>query len=132
MDNDTHEKIKKLDYVHLNNRISQEQLAIEFLKSDIWLYPTDFQETYCITALEAMCAKCLIATVDYCGLGNIIQGKGVICKSPIDENLNELLEKLFFVLDNKNLKNHFVEKAYNWAIEQTIENLAKEWITNLF
>jgi hypothetical protein len=132
LDNDTHEKIKKLDYVHLNNRISQEQLAIEFLKSDIWLYPTDFQETYCITALEAMCAKCLIATVDYCGLGNIIQGKGVICKSPIDENLNELLEKLFFVLDNKNLKNHFVEKAYNWAIEQTIENLAKEWINNIF
>lgn len=132
LDEETHQKIKKLNYVNLNNRISQEELAIEFLKSDIWLYPTDFQETYCITALEAMCSKCLVATVDYCGLGNIIKGKGVVCNSPIDQNLNELLEKLFFVLDNNKLKNHFIEKAYNWAINQTIENLAKEWITNLF
>ena len=34
-----------------------------------------------------MAAKCLIATVDFCGLGNIVQGKGIVCKEPIEENI---------------------------------------------
>ena len=132
IDDETLKNIKKLDYVFLNNRLSQDDIAIEFLKSDIWLYPTDFKETYCITALEAMASKCLVATVDYCGLGNIVKGKGVICDSPIDKNIDNLLEKLFFVLDKQYLKNHFIEKAYKWASEQTFENLALEWINNIF
>ena len=102
IDFETLQIINELDYVYLNPRVSQEQLSIEFLKSDIWLYPTDFQETYCITALEAMCAKCLVATVDYCGLGNIVQGKGITCKSPIKDNTDDLLNKLFFTLPNPN------------------------------
>lgn len=127
IDIDTLKIVESLDYVILRPRIKQEELAIEFLKSDIWLYPTDFEETYCITALEAMAAKCLIATVDFCGLGNIVQGKGIVCEEPIEENINDLLTKLFFVLDKKSLKEYFTEKAYNWAIEQTYENLASEW-----
>ena len=132
IDFDTLQNINKLDYVYLNPRISQDELAIEFLKSDIWLYPTDFQETYCITALEAMASKCLVATVDYCGLGNIIKGRGIVCDNPIDENIDDLINKLFFVLEKHQLKSHFINKAYNWAIEQTYENLVKEWIEIIF
>ena len=132
IDYETLQAIIQLDYVYLNQRVTQEELAIEFLKSDIWLYPTDFQETYCITALEAMASKCLVATVDYCGLGNIIKGKGIVCNNPIDENINDLVKKLFFVLEKDQLKSHFINKAYNWAIKQTYQNLAKEWIENIF
>lgn len=116
------------DYIFLNERVDQDLIAIEYLKSDIWLYPTDFSETYCITALEAMASKCLVATVDYCGLGNIVEGRGVLCDHPIENNIDNLLKKLFFVLENKPLKNHFIEKAYNWSMEQTYENLVKEWL----
>lgn len=132
IDIETLQIINELDYVYLNPRVSQEQLSDEFLKSDIWLYPTDFQETYCITALEAMCAKCLVATVDYCGLGNVIKGRGIACNNPIEKNLDDLVEKLFFVMEKPSLKSHFIEKAYNWAVEQTYEKLAKEWIVNIF
>ena len=130
-DSSTLESIKNLDYVFLNKRITQDELAIEFLKADVWLYPTNFKESYCITALEAMASKCLIATVDYCGLGNIVQGKGVLCKSPIQDNKDVLLEKLFFTLDNQSLKNHLIEKAYEWSLNQTYEKLVYEWINNI-
>lgn len=36
-----------------HGRINQAQLAKEFQKSSVWLYPTYFSETYCITAIEA-------------------------------------------------------------------------------
>ena len=132
IDNDTMEKIKNMDYVFLHERVSQEQLAIEFLKSDIFLYPTEFQETYCITALEAMISKCLIVSVDYCGLGEIVKTKGILISHPIKDNIDELLRKLFFVLDKPYMKEHLIDKAYNWAIEQNYEKLAKDWIRNLF
>jgi glycosyltransferase involved in cell wall biosynthesis len=132
IDTDTMEKIKKMEYVYLNNRVSQEELSIEFLKSDIFLYPTNFQETYCITAVEAMASKCLVATVDYCGLGEIVKTKGITVPYPIKDNIDELVRKLFFVLERPELKNHFIETAYNWAINQTYENLAYNWIKNLF
>ena len=127
IDNDILKNITKLDYIYLNSRVSQEELAIELLKSDIFLYPTDFTETYCISALEAMASKCLVATVDLAGLGEIVKGKGITCKAPIKDNINDLIDKMFFVLDRSHLKNHFIETAYNWAIEQTYEKLAIEW-----
>jgi hypothetical protein len=128
IDKELEDKIKLLDYVYLNNRLNQDEIAIEMLKSDIWLYPTDFQETYCITAVEAMAAKCLIATVDYAGLGNITAGKAILCKHPISSNKDELLKKLFYVIDNQTIKEHYINKAYDWAIQQTYDSLAKEWI----
>ena len=125
-------KIEKMDYVFIHGRVSQDQLAIEFLKSDIFLYPTDFQETYCITALEAMMSKCLVVTVDYCGLGEIVKSRGITVPYPIKDNIDELLRKLFFVLDKPNIKSHFIDTAYNWAIKQNYEELANDWIENLF
>jgi hypothetical protein len=132
IDSNTLNIIDSLDYVYLKERIPQDQLAVEFLKSDVWFYPTNFSESYCITALEAMASKCLIATVDYCGLGNIVKGKGILCEPPIQDNVDELIDKLFFVLERPALKNHFINTAYNWVANQTYEKLAQEWIDEIF
>ena len=132
IDYDTLIKIEKLDYVILNKRVSQAELAIEFLKSDVWLYPTDFEETFCITALEAMMAKCLVVTVDFAGLSETVKGRGIVCKHPIDKNIDDLVKKLFFVLEKPYLKEHFIEKSYEWALQQTYQSLATDWVKNLF
>jgi len=125
-------EIKNMDYVFLNERLNQNDIAIEYLKSDIWLYPTDFTETYCITAVEAMISKCLVVTVELAALVNIVGNRGVTCKSPIEENMEILFNKLCYVLDNPKVKNFYIEKAYNWAINQTFDNLSQEWIDNIF
>ena len=125
---ETLKKIEELEYVFISARVSQEELAIEFLKSDIFFYPTDFKETYCITVLEAMCSKCLVITVKLAALTEIVEGKGVLCDYPFRENIPELLEKLYFVLDRPRLKTHFINTAYNWGIEQTYDRLVDEWI----
>ena len=128
IESETLYKIDQLNYVNINGRVSQEQLAIEFLKSDIFFYPTDFKETYCITCLEAMCSKCLIVTVKLAALTEIVEGKGVLCEYPFRDNIEELLHKLYFVLNRPVLKNHFIENAYKWGINQTYTELSNEWI----
>jgi glycosyltransferase involved in cell wall biosynthesis len=116
------------EYVFLHNRVNQEQLAIELLKSDVWFYPTNFEETYCISAVEAMVAKCLVVTVELAALKEIVATRGVLCKYPIEENKERLIEKLFFIFENPHLKEHLINKAFDWAAKQNFESLSEEWI----
>ena len=130
IEENTLKKIKELDYVSLNSRISQSEIKDELLKSDVWLYPTTFPETYCISALEAMAAGCLVAGVKYAGLTNTVENRGIMCEHPIKDKNNQdiLLKKLFFVLDNQEIKQQYITKARDWALKQTYYNLAVEWI----
>ncbi len=49
--------------VVFHGRVGQVELAKSFLQSQLWLYPTDFLETSCISAMEAQAAGCkLVAT----------------------------------------------------------------------
>jgi hypothetical protein len=130
IDNECLKIINSLEYVFLNARLNQDQIAIEFLKSDIWFYPTHFKETYCISAIEAMCSKCLVVTAKLAALTEIVECKGILYSFPYNEE--EVLKKLFFTLERKNLKNLLIDRAYQWAITQTFQKLAHEWIEDIF
>ncbi len=49
-------KIKDNDFVIYHGNVSKQVLMKHFLEASVWLYPADFIETYCITAIEALCA----------------------------------------------------------------------------
>lgn len=134
IDNDLLILIKSLDYVELNPRTDQKTLSTAFMKSDVWLYPTEFEETYCISALEAMASGCLVASVKHAGLANTVGPRGLLGKHPISlkQNQEDLLVKLYYVLDRDDIKKRYVEKAREWALTQTYESLAKEWEENFF
>jgi glycosyltransferase involved in cell wall biosynthesis len=70
--------INENDYIYLSPRISQDQLSIELKKSDIWLYPCSFNETYCISAVEAMASGCLVASIKIAALTEIIHDRGIM------------------------------------------------------
>ena len=52
------QKIKDNPWIRYHGKLDQDTLAKELCEAAIWLYPANFIETYCITALEAMYAKC--------------------------------------------------------------------------
>lgn len=113
--------IESLDYVKLNDRLSQDLLAKELLSCDIWLYPTHFNETFCITALECQLSNILCIST---GLGSLSEiNKGVIYKEE-----KELFAKLK-LLENENIKKLILNKQYKWAKEQTYDRKVNEWIT---
>jgi glycosyltransferase involved in cell wall biosynthesis len=48
--------IAERPFVKFHGNVTQERLTTEFRSSAVWLYPTNFLETFCITAIEALCA----------------------------------------------------------------------------
>ena len=113
------------DYVHLHGRVSQEQLTLELLKSDVWFYPTIFDETYCISAVEAQAAGCLCVSVARGSLSEIIADRGVLVS---DSNRKKLLPKMFAVMDNPEQKQKITQRARHWAMKQTFDSLTDEWL----
>jgi len=122
------------EYVFLSPRVSQDQLVIELQKSDVWLYPTCFTETYCISSVEAMASGCLVATNNEAALSEIVHDRGVM----VDKNdctIEEMIQKLFVelckVLDDPKLKEEITERGYEWALKQDFYRLALDWKKNL-
>ncbi len=49
-------KIKENSFVTMHGQVTKEVLMQHFKEAAVWLYPADFIETYCITAIESLCA----------------------------------------------------------------------------
>jgi glycosyltransferase involved in cell wall biosynthesis len=111
-------------------RQSQEQIAKEYMKADIWFYPTDFEETYCITAVEAQAAGLLCVTTDTGSLPEIVGSRGVIINHLSTDQ--DMLKKLFFAIDNQQVKHMLTTKATQWARQQDINSLVNDWIKLIF
>jgi glycosyltransferase involved in cell wall biosynthesis len=71
------EASKSLDVVY-HGRVNQEELADQFMKSEVWLYPTLFLETYCIGAAEAQAASCKMVTSNLAALNETVGSKGTL------------------------------------------------------
>lgn len=54
--------------IYQHGRIPQKELAEHQKNATIWAYPTNFMETFCITALETQAAGVIPATSDLAGL----------------------------------------------------------------
>lgn len=62
---DTYEKAKKMDGVTWHGRTGQRELYQEFMKSGLWVYPTDFTETSCCSCMEAQAMGAIPITRPY-------------------------------------------------------------------
>ena len=55
---------RALDGVVYHGAVSQTRLAVELSCSDVWAYPCTFEETSCVSAMEAMASGCLLVSTD--------------------------------------------------------------------
>jgi glycosyltransferase involved in cell wall biosynthesis len=70
----THERFG----VVFHERVPQDRLAVEFLKSGVWGYPTSWWETSCITAMQAQAAGCRTVTTARGALVDTAGGAGTM------------------------------------------------------
>ncbi len=115
--------------VYEHGRVDQARLAEEYLRSDIWFYPTHFTETYCISALEAQMAGALCVCSRLGGLISTVGNRGVLIDGdPISrEYLMRSIGALMEVLNDPERKADLVARGRAWAREQTWHNRAAEW-----
>lgn len=60
-------------WIHYHGNIEQRQLAEEFSSAVVWLYPTNFLETFCITALEMLLCRVFPVVRNWGGLADTLR-----------------------------------------------------------
>jgi glycosyltransferase involved in cell wall biosynthesis len=117
-------------FIFLRPRVPQDELVKELQKSDIWLYPTCFEETYCISSVEAMASGCLVVTFSYAALCEVVGDRGVMVDlNSENRNISNrlLFEEMCKVLDDPQKKREITERGYDWALQQDFHSLALDW-----
>jgi glycosyltransferase involved in cell wall biosynthesis len=85
-----------------HGRINQDQLAKAFMKSSVWLYPTYFSETYCITAIEAQLGGAIPVTNRLAALNETVVSGFDITGDVHDPNVQEVYaQAVIHVLTSK-------------------------------
>jgi glycosyltransferase involved in cell wall biosynthesis len=91
------EILNKMPGCYVSDSILQKQLAREFMKSSILTYPNIFEETSCITAMEAQAAGCAIVTSALGALPETVEDSGILI--PIRQGPGEYLKEFIAAVD---------------------------------
>lgn len=121
--------------VKLLGKVSHEELFHELAKSDVWFYPTEFCETYCMSALEAQLAQCLCIAYNVGCLNTTVGAdRGYIftfpknAPPPSKHAIVNVLVDIISSPEKKQQNDQLRHNAQTWARTQTWENRAKEWL----
>jgi glycosyltransferase involved in cell wall biosynthesis len=106
-----------------HNRVDQWHLARAFMASEVWLYPTRFCETGCITALEAQAAGAIPVTNNLAALGEVVRG-GIVL--PPDSDDDAYLDGLAR-LNDPDLAKELRRIGRQHARTFSWRNIAREW-----
>jgi predicted O-methyltransferase YrrM/tetratricopeptide (TPR) repeat protein len=110
--------------------VSKSELLQEWARADVWFYPCTFEETFCLTALEAAATRTLAITNDLGSLSEVVGERGIIVPGdPQTEEWQErAMEALVGVLQNKGKQNYLIAANYEWARKRTWKARADEFV----
>ena len=108
-----------------HDRVDQETLAKEMIKSSLWLYPTEFEEIHCITALEMQAAGVYPITTGFAALAETQQSGVKIAGDPKTKEWREkFIKAICLAVDT----NPDIQDGYDYAKSCSWDNVAKLWI----
>lgn len=122
---DIDKTIKLLDLKDVTHHgsVSPSQLHAHMLSSQFWCYLTDYEETYCITALEMQRARVLPITTNVAALGETVNSGIILDNSETKWDLAiELLDRIGSELINKSL-----DSSSSWVKRQTWNSRSYDW-----
>jgi len=122
--------VNEMDGVYFLGALSPSELYKQIKSAEYWVYPSQYDETYCITALEMMFGRVKIVSTDTGNLINLLMGKGGLISTPsdVDKLKEDIFEKLLDVYNDKSLAMANLETAYNFAKNENWSNRYNQWI----
>ncbi len=112
-------------------RVGHKELARDFVASDAWVYPTDFWEISCITAMRAQAAGAVPICTDFAALNETVQhglktagvteigGMNAAAMLNFRSALRDYLSGKASV--DREAMMHWAQEKFTWA------NVAKQW-----
>ena len=127
-------KLLKINTTGIQNHgwVSKKVLAETWNTTEFWFYPCIFEETFCLTALEAAISKTFVITNGLAALAESASGGLIIQGNPLTKEWQETaLTELFKHMDNSNLKYESIEQNYNWAKELSWKNQTIKFLKSI-
>jgi len=128
------DRLKANGYAEGGHMINHKEVAKKYLESSFFLYPTQFYEISCISAMKAQLAGCIPVTSDFAALDETVQfghkihteGKKWLTESTFAvDNLDKYVECILFYMDNdidyQDEMKQWVIDNYNWDL------IANQW-----
>lgn len=125
--------IAERPWVVYHGNLEQKQLTKELASACVWLYPTKFLETFCITALEMLACKVFPVARHYGALQNTLAQADILgyaqlvhsdCETP--EEIDLYAREVRYALESREWeKIKFDTNLVSW------ESVAKEWISQM-
>ena len=115
--------------VKMHGWVSKETLARAWLEAEAWLYPCTFQETYCLTAMEAAVSRTLAVTNDLAALQNTVGRRGIMVPGDAADPAwqERALTALFSALETKEVKSTALRDNEAWAAANSWSARAAEF-----
>lgn len=122
-------------------RVGQKTLAREFMKAQLWAYPTWFTETFCITACEALASGTPIVTTDVAALTTTVGDAGVIV--PVPQNQwgcgltgdpvfqGKFVEECVSMLTSEARWQAYAEKSLEKAKQFGWDGIVEDWLSGV-
>lgn len=125
---DSMKKKMEQDGVKNHGRVDQSTLAQEMQKSSLWLYPTDFPEIHCITALEMQLAGCYPITTGFAALAETQQSGVKIPGDPTSDEWRErFVNEVEMAVKNPDMYQDEIKKGKEYAKSCDWNNIATLW-----
>ena len=124
------QQIKKLidqPDITVHGWVNKNVLAEAWSTADYWLYPCIFEETFCLTALEAAISKTKVITNGLAGLAETAKYGVVIPGDP-----NTLQWQMMSLNSLKKYNEHLIRLNYKWAKTLTWKMQTKCFMQQIF
>lgn len=116
--------------IYNHGRVNQDELAKAMYKSTFWGYPTQFMETFCITAIENQAAGVIPITSKLAALQETVALKDLLVEgwpSNLDYQ-NRWLSLLITVIEMEGEERQKIrEIGRNYALQYSWENAYSQW-----
>lgn len=121
-------------FVNAFGYVDHERLSKEFRSADVWFYPTDFDETDCMSAKEAQFGGCIVICTKKSGLLHSMDASRgfYLDKKPVygQEYNTQTFETLHRVISMTEAEKEEKRRvAQEWAATQTWDNIfTQHWL----
>ena len=120
----------KCEYIFFHGWVSDVEVIKHFTEeADIWFYPTHFNETYCVSALQAQLTKTLCICTDLAGLRDTVGDRGLLLNINIINNKYLCVETVVNFINDYHNNHKLRQYAFQWASQQTWESKTQTWLS---
>jgi glycosyltransferase involved in cell wall biosynthesis len=126
---DNMDKLMTQDGITHYGRIGKDELNQITKNCGIWVYPTDFDEINCITALNCQSLGCVPCVINKAALEETV-GAGIKVNGDIydPDTREEFLKKLLELMGDKKLYEAELEKGIKFASSYSWDKISNQWI----